>query len=352
VAADPTPTDRVLPSSSKTVSTYALDDHRLLTAARRGDEVAFAEMIEPLRRALLVHCYRMLGSLEDAEDAFQETLVRAWRHLGAYEPNGPLRNWVYRIATNVCLNTLARRRTPVRGEGATAYAGLEPLPDHLIDDGDEDPAAIAERRESVDLAFMAAVQILPPRQRAVLLLRDVLDWSAREVAAALETTPAAVNSALARARGTLAHERAGSRLTRTHQPLPTSQEQTLARRFAAAWHRADLDGLIEMLTADALLTMPPQPLRVEGAEAIATFLRDVASGGRLERFRLVPTRANRQPALALYRDDTDRGDRHVAYTVLVLALAGGRIASLVRFGGGDAFRAFGLPATLSSPLAV
>jgi RNA polymerase sigma-70 factor (ECF subfamily) len=314
------------------------DDRELLAAAQAGDADAFAALVEPSRRALLVHCYRMLGSPHDAEDAVQDALLRAWRHLDSYEPRAPLEGWLYRIATNVCLSALSRRPR----EGSEA---VEPLPDLLLDpDGESDPAETVERRETVELAFVAAVQMLPPRQRAVLLLRDVLEWPAREVATWLEITPAAVTSALQRARATLSRARAAAdRLTNAHEPAPAGVERELALRFADAWNRADLDGLVALMTDDAFLTMPPSPRRVDGREKVAAFLRDVASSGRLDRFRLVPTRANLQPAVALYREDDGDPGRHLAYAMLVLALRGGRVASLVRFGGAERFESFGLP---------
>jgi RNA polymerase sigma-70 factor, ECF subfamily len=305
----------------------------LVAAARGGDELAFERLTEPLRRGLFLHCYRMLGSLHDADDALQETLLRAWNALGRFEPRAPLRVWLYRIATNVCLTALARRRPE-----------LQPLPDRLLDEQgpvDSGPEAHAERRETVELAFVAAVQALPPRQRAVLLLRDVLGLSAREAAELLETSVAGANSALQRARSTLDRERDAGRLTRPHTPLASADERELVRRFVESWQASDVDGLVRLLADDALLTMPSQPIRVEGREAVGEFLRTRPAGGRLERFRLLATRANGQPAVGLYLD----GEAHA---VMALALSsGGAIAALTRFGDPALFEPFGLP--MSSP---
>lgn len=298
-----------------------------------GAEESFDQLMGSLRRELFLHCYRMLGSVEDADDALQETLLRAWNGLERFEPRAPLRAWAYRIATNVCLTALSRRRPE-----------LQPLPDGLLDaHGPPEPGADAhaERRETVELAFVAAVQALPPRQRVVLLLRDVLGWSAKEVAGLLETSVAAVNSALQRARATLDREHRAGTLTRPHSPPPGEVERELVRRFIEAWQASDVDALVRLLADDALLTMPPQPVRVEGREAIGEFLRTRPAGGRLERFRLEAVRANGQPAVGLYLD----GEPHA---VMVLALDGaGTIAALTRFGDPSLFSIFALP--MSSP---
>ncbi|MGI8857366.1 MAG: RNA polymerase subunit sigma-70 [Thermomicrobiales bacterium] len=322
-----------------------------LAAAKSGDEGAFAALTLLHERELHVHCYRMLGSLADADDALQETLLRAWRQLNRFEPRAPFRAWLYRIATNVCLTMLSRRAR--RGEVVLSLPEegepmhLDPYPDHLLDalaPTPPGPEAMIEHQESVELAFVAAVQFLPPRQRATLLLRDVIGYPAAEVAAMLATSVAGVNSALQRARATLERERIAGRVTRDHSQTSTVTEQSLVRRLADAWHAADVPSIVALLTEDALFTMPPQPARYVGREAIGVFLATVPHGGRLDRYRLVPTRANRQPALAAYSREGDAGDFQ-AHSVIVLAIDGGAIASLVRFADPALFARFGLPTT-------
>ena len=306
----------------------------LLEAARARDAQAFERVTAPVRRDLHLHCYRMLGSLEDADDALQDTLVRAWRGIDRFEPRAPLRVWLYRIATNVCLSALAQRGR--RREESQ----LDPFPDRLLDE--LGPEASALERESVELAFVAAVQVLPPRQRGVLLLRDVLGWSAKEVAELLETSVASVNSALQRARTTLEREREAGLLTKAHTAPESEVERQLVRRFVKAWEATDVDGLVRLLAEDALLTMPPLPLRVAGSAAIGEFLRTRPAGGQLHRFRLVETRANRRPAVALYLD----GDAHA---LMALALDGEKIAALTRFGEPELFPRFGLAMSYRAP---
>ena len=313
----------------------ALPDPALLQAAQAGDEQAFERLTAPLRSELHAHCYRMLGSLYDADDALQETLVRAWNGLGRFAPRAPLRAWMYRIATNVCLTAVDRRGR--RGE----QPALEPIPDRLLDQH-AGPDARAEERESIELAFVAALQLLPPKQRAVLLLRDVLGLSAREAAELLETSVASVTSALQRARATLAAERRAGRLARAHAPPPDAVERERVRRFVEAWQAADVDALVRLLAEDALLTMPPLPIRVSGRDAIGEFLRTRPAGGRLDRFRLVETRANRQPAVALYLEQD--GAWH-AHAVMTLTFQGESIVALTRFGDPRLFGRFELPAT-------
>jgi RNA polymerase sigma-70 factor (ECF subfamily) len=302
----------------------------------------------------------MLGSLEDADDALQETLLRAWRRIDGFEPRAPFRAWLYRIATNVCLTTLARRER--RGEvpvtdsvGARDGAGrkdgeavrLDPYPDDLLDELAQPvlgPEAAIEQQESVELAFVAAVQLLPARQRATLLLRDVMGYTAAEVAAMLATSVAGVNSALQRARATLERERGAAQITRDHFRTETAAERALVSRLVDAWHTADITAIIALLTEDAVLSMPPQPERYVGRATVGNFLATVPGAGRLDSFRLVPTCANRQPALAAYYREGDEG-AYQADCVLVLALEGGAIASLVRFADPTLFARFGLPLT-------
>jgi RNA polymerase sigma-70 factor (TIGR02960 family) len=328
----------------------------LVEAARAGDEAAFRRLTEPYRRELHVHCYRMLGSLHDAEDAFQETLLRAWRHLAGYEPRGSIRAWLYRIATNVCLSAAARRGsepapvthdlTTPEGEAIT----LAPYPDSLLDElpsSAADPGARYDLDESVQLAFLAAVQLLPPRQRAVLLLRDVLGFAAAEVGELIDGSTASVNSALQRARATLEQRRAEGRLDLTRTPPPDDLERSLVRRYIEAWQSVDIDALVALLRDDAVMTMPPEPLLFRGPQAIGHFFATVPAGGALDEIRLLPTRANRQPAVAAYLLDREAGV-HRGYGLMVLSLDGDAIAEITGFGDPALFPLFELPAELGA----
>ncbi|HXV56302.1 MAG TPA: RNA polymerase subunit sigma-70 [Gaiellaceae bacterium] len=316
----------------------------LLAAAAHGDEAAFRELAEPHRGRLHLHCYRMLGSLDDADDAVQETLLRAWRGLDRFVPRPSLGAWLHRIATNVCLTSLERRRRRREvslDEAAAAWSGellhVQPYPDRLLEE--------VEARETVELAFVTAIQLLPPKGRAVLVLRDVLGWTAKETAEALGASVPAVNSALQRARATL--ERARPLAARPHAPGGQETERLLLRRFMAAWEAVDVDGLVALLTRDAVMTMPPEPMYVSGAQAVGRFFSSVPAGGRLERIRLVPTAANGQPALAAYVLDEPTGV-HRAYGVMVLALSRDRIAGIVGFAQASIFGRFGLPPELEA----
>ncbi len=299
---------------------------RLVAAARTGDERAFVELTAPHRGALHAHCYRLLGSLHDADDALQETLLRAWRSIERFEPRSPVAAWLYRIATNVCLRMLEQR---ARRPALTVDAHLEPYPEPAAP-ASQRPEAVAETQEAIGLAFVAAMQLLPPKQRVVLVLRDVLDWSAREVAEQLDDSVPAVNSALQRARDRLAREREEGSLARVHQPTDHGVEEAVLRRFRDAWAAVDVDGLVAVLAADALLTMPPEAARFEGAAAIGRFFATQPLDGHLERIRLVPARANGQPALAAYAED-DAGPGHTAYGVMIFAIDGDRIAGITGF---------------------
>jgi RNA polymerase sigma-70 factor (ECF subfamily) len=317
----------------------ALDPSRLFAAARAGDERAFVELTSPHRAALHRHCYRLLGSVHDADDALQETLLRAWRAIDRFEPRAPVAAWLYRIATNVCLRTLEQaRRTP-----APVDAHLEPYPDLATEGADSE----AEAREAIGLAFVAAMQLLPPRQRAVLVLRDVLDWSAREVAELLDESVAAVNSLLQRARERLAREREERTLARMHAPASGEVEAAVMRRFQAAWEAVDIDAIVELLAEDALMTMPPEQLRVAGGAEIAAFFATVPLGGRLDRIRLLAARANGQPVLGAYADEDGRGV-FPAYGVMVFALEGDRIAGITGFARRpELFARLGLPVEIT-----
>ncbi len=319
----------------------------LLVAARRGDEQAFVRLTAPYRRALHRHCYRMLGSLDDADDAVQEVLLRAWRALDRYEPQAPLRAWLYRIATNVCL-TAAERRARDRA-GIDVF--LQPYPDALLDEipaSDAAPEMIVEEREGIGLALVAAMQVLPPKQRAVLVLREALGWSAREVAAVLEDSVPAVNSALQRAREGLARERADGGLVRAHASPGGEAESRVMRRFVEAWEAVDVQALVSLLSDDALLTMPPEPMRLVGREAIAEFFSTVPAAGRLEQIRLMATAANRQPALAAFWAE-EPGEPFRAYGVMVFALEGEAIVGITGFAGyPQLLPALGLPEELAA----
>lgn len=351
------------PMADPTTTLILTDD---LTAARAGDEQAFARLTRPLQREIHVHCYRMLGSLDDADDALQDALIRAWRNLAGFEPRAPFRAWLYRIATNVCLTMLERRgrmelsMTEVIPSLDVFRAGtpesvqrdlegdlmrLDPYPDALLDEWSlpiPGPEATVERRESIELAFVAAVQLLPPRQRATLLLRDVIGYSAAEVAATLETSVAGVNSALQRARTTIEAARERGALSARHVSAGSTSEQSLVTRLIAAWHAVDVPSIVSLLTEDAVFSMPPEPIRVFGREAIATFLRTVPAGGQLDRFRMLPMTANGQPALATYVRRENDTVFH-AYGITVLAMRGDEIASLTRFRGLDLVTRSGFP---------
>jgi RNA polymerase sigma-70 factor (ECF subfamily) len=320
-------------------ATSDIDDR--LDAARRGDERAFEALVAPHLRALHLHCYRMLGSYADADDAMQESLLRAWRGLAGFEGRSPLRHWLYRITTTTCLRLIERRgRTPVDG---IDVAWLQPYPDILLDqltDHDADPAAIVDRRESVALAFITALQLLPGTQRAVLILREVLDWPAQQVAELLGTTVAAVNSALQRARATLARTDVNLTMPR---PLDDGQRRVLDA-FVRAWHARDLEALVALLRDDATLTMPPQAVRITGRAEIVEFFATVPAGGRLDLIRLVVTAANGQPALAAYLPDGHR-EQLLGYGVMVFTIGDELISAIVGFPEPEIFPGFGLSLT-------
>jgi RNA polymerase sigma-70 factor (TIGR02960 family) len=332
---------------------------RTLSRARLGDEDAFRRLTDPYRRELHLHCYRILGSVQDAEDMVQETLLAAWRGLEQYVERDSLRAWLYRIATNRCLNALRDRgRRPREVTGLPSGAPeptsraeplwLEPYPDSLLEgiaETSPGPETHYESKEAVSLAFVAALQRLPPRQRAVLVLRDVLGFRAAEVAEMLDGSEVSVNSALQRARATLETRHPADR---ERAPLPRSpRERELVARFADAVENGDVDGMVSLLTEDALLTMPPLPLEYKGHEAIAAFLsyREEARGTPL---RVVPTRANTQPAFGSYLPDADTGISRPR-GLFVLTLDAGAIAAITWFVDTAVFEHFGLPPTL--PLA-
>jgi RNA polymerase sigma-70 factor, ECF subfamily len=328
----------------------------LIERARSGDEGAFEQLVGPYRGEVQLHCYRFLGSLADAEDALQETLAAAWRGLAGFEGRASFRTWLYRIATNRCLNALrAARRHRVsdlppldvaapeptrRGEAVW----LGPYPDVLLADLPDTaagPEARYEAREAVSLAFITALQLLPPRQRAALILCDVLDFPARQAAEMLDTTEQSVASALKRARATLARE-----APKPDQPAAAHSpaEQELLGRLVQAFENSDVRALVALMTDDVWVRMPPLPLEYQGRELAARFFGTIAfRGGR--RYRLVPTRANGQPAFGVYLLDPLTGVPH-AFGLFVITLAGDRVSAVTRFDSGI-FGKFGLPRTLA-----
>jgi RNA polymerase sigma-70 factor (TIGR02960 family) len=329
----------------------------LISRARAGDEQAFGELVGPLRRELQVHCYRILGSALDAEDALQETLLAAWQGLTGFEGRSSLRVWLFQIATRRCLNALrsASRRPqlewPPPGVKPPAptrigeVAWLDPYPDVMLDglaDAAPGPEARYEAREAISVAFVTALQLLPPRQRAVLILRDVLGFRASEAAGMLDCTEESVTSALKRARAGLQYRRDRSA---DREPAPGSApERALVQRFTQAYEAGDVQELVALLTEDAWLVMPPVPVRYQGRELAARFWSATAfRAGRSA--RLVPTRANGQPAFGLYIRDPQAPVSH-ANGIIVLTLAGPQISVVTAFPDKSALRIFGLPGTL------
>jgi RNA polymerase sigma-70 factor (ECF subfamily) len=329
---------------------------QLLDRARSGDGDAFAELTGPFRRELQVHCYRILGSAADAEDMLQEAMMAAWRGLGRFQERSSLRTWLHAIATNKCLNHLRASRDaplprPVVPLPAPTRSGeplwLEPYPDVLLGDLPDaapGPEARYEARESVSLAFVAALQHLPPRQRAALVLRDVLGFRSNETADILACTVDAANNLLKRARATIAgHLPPGGR---DQAPMPGSaREQQVIARFADAFERGDVAAVVALLTDDALLTMPPLPFEYQGRELIGHFLYAVSFRQGTQRSRLVPTRANGQPAFGRYLCDPHAPISH-AHGMLVLALDDDRIRAITGFTDNSVLGRFGLPRTL------
>jgi RNA polymerase sigma-70 factor (TIGR02960 family) len=334
----------------------AADD--LISRARAGDGDAFRELTEPHHRELLVHCYRMLGSFQDAEDALQDTLLAAWQGFGGFEGRASLRTWLYRIATTRCLNARrsASRRSarewnipkvePPEPTRLGEVVWLQPLPDALLEgviDVPPGPEARYEQTESISLAFVTALQVLPPRQLAVLILRDVLGFHASEVAGMLDSTVESVNSALKRARASL-QRRQSATAGRERPPASDSPaEDAIVAKFVSAYESADLDALVALLTDDVFVSMPPMPFEYEGRDVVARFCASLFGAGR--RFHLVPTRANGQPAFGAYlRDPT--GIRH-GTGLIVLTLSGDRICAMTRFES-SVLPWFGLPRSLPS----
>jgi RNA polymerase sigma-70 factor (ECF subfamily) len=333
-------------------------EHELFEAAREGDPDAYRGLVERYGAELHAHCYRMLGSLHDAEDALQETLLRAWRGLPRLSRQRSLRNWLYRIATNVCLDALTRRQArtlPIdqggtsdpadHGEPLAEGTWIEPYPDGELDDGYAAPEARYEQREAVELAFIAALQHLPARQRAVLILREVLGFSAREVAGTMDTTVASVNSSLQRARATVDKRLPEHSQQANARSLGNRRVRRLVERFSDAFERGDVDTILSMLAEDATFAMPPFAGWCRGRQAIAaSWLMPSLPAADL---RYVPSSANAQPALAAYRwNDRKRGYLPIALDVL--SLRGEAIADVVAFRTPGLFERFGLPSSLPS----
>jgi RNA polymerase sigma-70 factor (TIGR02960 family) len=320
---------------------------RVLAAARAGDESAFAELVDRHRRALHVHCYRMLGSFEEAEDMVQETFLRAWRARDSFQGASGFRAWLYRIATNGCLDAIrkSKRRLPSLSSFAEV-PWLQPYPDRLLDQVGPtaaEPDALVVARETIELAFVAVIQLLPPRQRAVLIMRDVLGWSAAETAAVLDLTVAAANSALQRARATL-RERRPAAGGESLEPELTERERRLLEGFIWAHERGDVSAAVALMREDVRVTMPPYPWCYEGVVAVTSLVEGGTGPRGPGDWRLVPTRANRQPAAASYLREW-KDTEYRAFKLDVLRVHDGAIAEITTFGAG-LFPAFDLPSTL------
>jgi RNA polymerase sigma-70 factor (ECF subfamily) len=340
------------------MASHQSEEGAVVAAAKAGDEAAFTHLVEPHRRELQVHCYRMLGSFDEAEDMVQETFLRAWRKRETFAGRSTFRAWLYRIATNACLDFLARHpRSPRQRQGSTTAPGmaasaeipwLQPYPDHLLEPaapGDAEPDAMVVAKETIELAFLVAIQHLPPRQRAVLITRDVLGWPASETAALLDMSVAAVKSALQRARPALRAHLHPRRTQWTPAAAPTAEERALVQRFVDATERADMTALASVLHEDAFQTMPPDPEIFEGREAIiAMWAAAMVGPDAWGDWRVVTTRANRQPAIANYfRRPGEQA--YQASNLDVLRIEGGLVAEVTTFDT-HLFPAFGLPLTL------
>ena len=332
----------------------------VVAAARRGDEAAFTELVQRHRRELQVHCYRMIGSVVESEDLVQETFLRAWRNRESFQGRSTFRAWLYRIATNACLDHLARRPRRVLAyqivaaadpkadtlpePTTTSYAWLEPYPDHLLEGivPDDDPYAVVVAKETIELAFLAAIQLLPPRQRAVMIMRDVLDWSANETAEVLELSVPAVKSALQRARATLREELPRDRTDWSPSADPSAEERAVLERYMHALEQEGTAEMIEVLREDVRVSYAPLPLYAQGRDDFVEGSSRFAPPGE---YRCLPTRANRQPAVALYlRSPEDTEFRLIS--IEVLRVVDGKIAEIFDYGMPGVLATFGLPQTL------
>jgi RNA polymerase sigma-70 factor, ECF subfamily len=341
-------------------TTLRVREHELLDAARSGDEDAFRQIVEARRPELHAHCYRMLGSLQDAEDALQDTLLRAWRGLSGFAGRSSVRTWLYRIATHVCLDVIARRPKRVLpadygpasepgvdvGEPLVESVWLEPYPDESIglDDGYAAPEARYEQLEAVELAFVAALQHLPATQRAVLILREVLGFSASEVAESLETTVASVNSALQRARRAVDKRLPERSQQATVRSVGDGRVRELVDAYVEAWSRGDVNAVRALLAEDAIFSMPPWSSWWRGRETIAGFAKDAAEF--CAKSLTVPVQANGQPAVAYYHLDANTG-RYLPAAIDLITFDGELITDITAFVTSEAFPRFGLPAELA-----
>jgi RNA polymerase sigma-70 factor, ECF subfamily len=343
----------------------AMAEAAKLAAALNGDQQAFTDLTEPYRRQLLAHCYRMLGSLEDAEDQVQETMLRAWRRLETYEGRATLRAWLYKIATNACLDLLSRRLKRSLPAALSAAADplkppdppvfepvwIEPYPDELLSPIEAGPEARYEWRESISFAFLVALQELPPRQRCALILGDVLDWQAVEIAGALDITVSAVNSLLHRARLTLKQRYPGAGAeglsVDTTSIASNLRQEQLLHQYVTFWETADIDGIVSMLTEEATFPMPPLPSWYQGREAIKSFIQATSLAGQAAgRWRLLSIHANGLPGFAFYVRDETTGT-YTPFALQILRFAGELLDEVITFGMPGLFNFFGLPELLN-----
>lgn len=325
-----------------------------IAAAQAGDQQVFGDLIEPHRAELLVHCYRLLGSWQDAEDMVQETFLRAWNHLDSFSGGVYFRAWLYKIATNICLDALDKRSrrllAPANFPVSNPYVPLasairepvwlEPFADDQLPQGTLNPEARYSLRESISLAFLAALQLLPPQQRVILILCDVLDWRAREAAQLLDLTVSAVNSALHRARSTM------NRSFHPRETVVDDQIRDVLKRYVEAWESGDVDTLIALLKDNVILTMPPSPAWFSGREAVRVHAASICLRGIRDQWRLLPTRANNQLAFACYRRDERDGGFH-AHALQLIQLEGEQITEIQMFLQPHCFPRFGFPLVLA-----
>ena len=329
------------------------EDPSIVTTVRTGDQAVFGALIEPHRRELRVHCYRMLGSYSDAEEHTQDTFLRAWRARQQFEGRATLRAWLYRIATNLCVDTLRRR--PERHVTATAdrvppsdLAWLQPFPDELLDIADNPdlgPEAVVVGADTIGLAFLATIQLLPARQRAALILRDVLGWSAIETADLLDATVATTNSLLQRARATMRERRGHADTSSTTNDQVTLDERTLLARYMDAHHNSDTAAIVALLRSDIRVTMPPMTICYDGLSAVAGFFTEIFDPHAGHEFRLIATRANRQPAAANYLREPGQ-TRFRAFSIDVLHTDNGQLVDITTFFVPEMFALFSLPTHL------